>query len=420
MVFLKENLMIGTHLPQLDDMLHPLLVEEGKHQFAGEAHEIQAMRHHLFPITRSSIYFNHASNGPLPLPVADVLHDYIEDTSLYGNLHYQRWTEYGQNARQCLARLINARPDQIAFTANTGDGLTTIAQGLRWQRGDTIVSAAGEFPTNVYPWLNLHEYGVWLHTVVADDHRVLVEDVLGSITERTRLVSLGLVEFSTGFRNDIASIAQYCHEREILCGIDAMQALGALDIDVVKLGVDYMVAASHKWMLGPQICGILYVSDNLLAQLSVPRRGWQSVAEPFDFFNHAQPLKAGAVRFEYNTPNALPIVGLGASLDLFEHVHGGMQAVEARILGLTAHAIAGLERLGYPVVSPQGAGERSGIVCFKPHSERQELTVQHIVDQLAARNIYTAARSSVVRISPHFYNTIEEIDLLLNALEEMR
>jgi cysteine desulfurase/selenocysteine lyase len=199
-----------------------------------------------------------------------------------------------------------------------------------------------------------------------------------------------------------------------------MQALGALDIDVQALGVDYLCAASHKWLLGPQICGILYIVDNLLPQLHTARRGWLSVKSPFDFFKHNQPLRMGAARFEHSSSNRLPIIGMDAALGVFEGLDGGMQAVEARILGLTGYAIAGLEGLGYPVISPQGEGERSGIVCFKPHPDRQDIGVQNIVDELAARSIYVAARSDIVRISPHFYNSIEEIDALLNALEDIK
>ena len=157
----------------------------------------------------------------------------------------------------------------------------------------------------------------------------------------------------------------------------------------------------------------------MLAKLDTPRRGWFSVEQPFDFFNYTQPLKAGAGRFESSKPNSLAIIGVDAALGVFESIDGGMQAVETRILGLTQHAISGLERLGYPVVSPQGQGERSGLVCFHPQPERQEQTVAQIVDTLAARRIYVAARGDVVRISPHFYNTLAEIDVLLETLEEM-
>jgi selenocysteine lyase/cysteine desulfurase len=410
-----------SSLPSLDDMLHSLLIiEEGEHEFSGEEEGAKELRQLFFPVTRHNIYLNHAANGPLPRPVARTLHEYVDDTSVYGNINYARWSEYESGAHRRLANLISARPEQIALTASTGDGFMTVAQGLRWQEGDVIISAEGEFPSNVYPWLNLEEHGVRLHKVAARNARIVVEDILESITERTRLVTLSLVEFSTGFRNDIATIARHCHERGIFCGIDAMQALGSVDVDVQALGVDYLCAASHKWLLGPQICGILYVADDFLPQLHAPRRGWLSVETPFDFFNHNQPLRTGAARFEHSSTNRLPIIGMDAALGVFESLDGGMEAVEARILGLTGYASAGLERLGYPVVSPQGEGERSGIVCFKPHPERQGVSLQDIVDELALRRIYVAARGDVVRVSPHFYNTIEEIDVLLNVLEEMK
>lgn len=408
-------------LPSLDDMLQSLLlIEEGEHEFTGAEGDVQELRHLFFPVTRNCIYLNHAANGPLPRPTARTMHTYIEDTSNFGNVTYDRWTIYEQGAHRRLASMINAPHDQVAMTASTGDGLMHIANGLRWQAGDTILTAEGEFPSNVYPWLNLQEQGVQIHFVKMHENRIRVEDVFEQITDRTRLVSLSLVEFSTGYRNDIAAIAHYCHERDILCGIDAMQALGALAIDLQQLGVDYLAAASHKWLLSPRTTGILYISDSLLAQLQFPRRGWWSMETPFDFFAYDQPLKKGAARLEHSTTNRTPIVGLDASLGVFESIDGGMEAVEARILGLIGYAIAGLERLGYPVVSPQGTGERSGIVCFQPHPAYQDITPQQIVDELATRNISIAARGSVARISPHFYNTLEEIDTLLNALEELK
>ncbi len=410
-------------MPDLDDMLQPLLLlEEGEHEFLGEDQgdrEELELRHLFFPVTRHVVYLNHAANGPLPRPVARTLHEYIEDTSKYGNMVFERWWMYEDGAHRRAAGMINAQPLQVAMTASTGDGLAHIAQGLSWRAGDTILTAECEFPGNVYPWLNLAEQGVEVRFVQMHEHRVRVEDVLAQIDERTKLVSLSLVEFSTGYRNDIAAIARYCHERGILCGIDAMQALGALDIDVQALDVDFLAAAAHKWLLCPQTTGILYVSDALLERMRPARRGWFSVETPFDFFNYEQPVKRGAARFEHSSSNRMPIVALDAALGMFEDLDGGMQAVEARILGLTGYAVAGLERLGYPVVSPQGAGERSGIVCFSPHPAHPDMTPQRIVEELAARKIAVAARGSVARISPHFYNTTQDIDALLNALEDL-
>lgn len=414
-------------MPSLEEMLQSLLlIEEGEHEFVDEVEaggEVQDIRQFFFPVARHCIYLNHASNGPLPRPVARGMHEYIEDRSAYASLHGERWRMYEQGAHRRMANMIGTRPEQIAFTASTGDGMTMIAQGLPWQEGDSMITAEGEFPSNVYPWLNLRERGVQVHLVAQQAGRIPLEAIFERIEQdkgHTRLVSLSLVEFSTGYRNDIATIARYCHERGILCGIDAIQALGALEIDVRALGVDYLAAAAHKWLLAPQTTGILYVSDELLGQLRLPRRSWFSVAEPFDFFNYEQPLKEGAARFEHSSPNSMAIIGLDAALGVFESLDGGMAAVEARILGLTAHASAGLERPGYAVVSPQEPGERSGIVCFTPPPQRPDMTPRWIVDELANRNIAAAARGAVVRISPHFYNTIQEIDTLLNALEDLK
>ncbi len=407
-------------MPDLDEMLQSLLlIEEGEHEFTAEG-DVSELRHLFFPVTRHAIYLNHAATGPLPRPVALTMQEHITDLSEYGAINQARWDMHEQGAYRRLAALLHARPEQFAMTSNTSDGLMHIAHGLTWRAGDEIITAEGEFPSNVYPWLNLQEYGVRVHLVPAREQRIPTEDVLAHINEHTRLVSLSIVEFSTGYRNDIATIARACHERGVLCGVDGMQAVGALDIDVQALDIDFLASKGHKWLLGACTSGFLYVADSLREQLKPRRKGWFSVVEPFDFFNYAQPLKAGVAWLEYSAPNALAVVGLDAALGIFEALDGGMQAVEQRILGLTEYAINGLDRLGYPVISPRGAGERSGIVCFMPHPERPDLNVQQLVEQLAVRNVHIAARGSIARISPHFYNELADIDALLNALEDLR
>jgi cysteine desulfurase/selenocysteine lyase len=407
-------------LPDLDSLLEELLlIEEGEHEFV--PHDGAAdLRQLFFPVTRQGVYLNHASQGPLPRPVVVSMHQYVDDVSNFGSAHFSIWQEYILGARRRVSNLIGAHPSQIAFTASTGDGLMLLASALSWQEGDTILLAEGEFPANVYPWLNLQDQGVKVEFVPALEHRISASEVKARITERTRLVSLSLVEFSTGFRNDIQSIATYCHERGVLCGIDAMQALGAIEVDVKALGVDFLVGSSHKWLLSPQRTGLLYISTSFFSQLKMQRRSWFSVEDPYDFFNYEQPLKRGAWRFEHSSPSAMAVVGLDSSLGMFDTFVGGMQAVEERILGLTDYALDGLERLGYPLLTPRGKGERSGIVSFKLHPARLDLTIPQAVEALAERAITAAGRGEGVRISPHFYNTIEDIDLLLNALEDLK
>ncbi len=197
-----------NRLPSLDDMLSSLLlIEEGEHEFNAEQADVQDIRQHFFPITRTSIYLNHAANGPLPRPVAQMMHEYIDDVSAFGGTHEPKWAQYELGAHRRLARLLNARPEQLAFTASTGDSLMLVSQGLRWREGDVVISAEGEFPSNVYPWLNLQAQGVQVQTVAMRNQRIVPEDVFAYITERTRLVSLSLVQFATGYHNDIARIA---------------------------------------------------------------------------------------------------------------------------------------------------------------------------------------------------------------------
>ncbi len=407
-------------LPDLDDLLQELLlIEEGEHEFMPQD-GIADLRQLFFPITRQGIYLNHASQGPMSRPVVTTMHQYVDDVSSFGSAHFPIWQEYILGARRRLANMIGGHPSQIAFTSSTGDSLMLLAAALPWKAGDVVLLAEGEFPANVYPWLNLREQGVQIEFVPLHENRISASEVKALITERTRLVSLSLVEFSTGFRNDIQSIAAYCHERGVLCGIDAMQALGSIDVNVKTLDVDFLVASSHKWLLAPQRTGLLYISTGLFSQLKVQRRGWYSVEEPYDFFNYEQPLKRGAWRFEHSFPNVMPIVGLDSALGMFDTLDGGMQSVEKRILGLTDYALQGLERLGYPLLTPRGEGERSGIVSFQLHPERPDLTTSQAVEILAERSITVAARGEGLRISPHFYNTFEDLDQLLNALEDLK
>ncbi len=325
-------------LPSLDDMLAPLLLfEEGEHEFSGAEDSVdqQDIRSHFFPVTRNCVYLNHAALGPIPRPVVQAVQAYIEDTSAYGVVPEAKWFEYEKGAHRRLASMISARPDSIAFTANTGDGLMHMALGLPWQQGDTIISAEGEFPSNIYPWLNLREQGVHLHKVPLRDYRIPTEDALVNITERTRLVSLSLVEFSTGYRNDIAAIARYCHERGILCGIDASDA-GAGSARDRRAGAGYRLFGSGLTQMATFAAHNWYTL--CLRQLAATIIGFAAwLAERGDTLRFLQPRTAledrrGPPRVQF-VQSAPLLLGWMPRWACSRGIAGGMQAVEARVLG---------------------------------------------------------------------------------------
>jgi len=190
-------------------------------------------------------------------------------------------------------------------------------------------------------------------------------------------------------------------------------------LDAQACEIDFLGAGSPKWLMGPSHVGLLYVREGLLAELGVARRGWLSVATPFDFFDYEQPLREDAARLEGGSNNITPLVGLEAALTLLETAD--MADIERRVLTLAQLVQAGLEAQGHEVISPNGPGERSGIVCFRPgRASGQALDVDALVVRLTeACGAVVAARNGLLRVSPHFYNTEDDIARFLSGLERV-
>lgn len=378
-----------------------------------------ALRETIFPVTRRYAYLNHAAVSPPPLPVARAMTHFIEELSAHGSVTWDAFEIAQDGVRQRFARLIGAPEGAIALTKNVSDAFMTVAESLRWRPGDNVVVTELEFPSNVYPWLNLREQGVEVRFVPAREGRILAEDVAALVDTRTRLLSLSFVEFGTGFRNDLRAMARLAHDRGALFCVDGIQGLGALQLDVTDCNIDFLGAGSPKWLLGPSHVGLLYVRPELLGELRLARRGWLSVATPFDFFDYAQPLRAGAARLEGGSNSITPLVGLEAALALLEAA--GMADIEQRVLALAQLVRAGLEAQGCVMISPDDPGERSGIVCFLPQSQAgAALDAVMLVERLAsACGAVVAARNGAVRVSPHFYNTEDDIARFLQGVEQV-
>jgi selenocysteine lyase/cysteine desulfurase len=363
-----------------------------------------------FPVTRRWAFLDHAAVAPLSGPAQAALAEWAAAMADDGGVGYHRWARRVEEVRVLVGRLLNADPLDIAFVKNTSEGIGIVAEGFPWQAGDNVVIAEEEYPANVYPWLNLAGRGVEVRRVPSRGSRLLLDDVWAALDGRTRVVSLSFVEFASGFRNDLAAIGGLCRERGILFCVDAIQGLGVFPIDVQQLPIDFLSADGHKWLLGPEGLGVFYARREMVERLHPVGVGWNSVVNRLDFAHIDFRLKPHAGRWESGSLNVGGITALGASLDLL--LGAGIPAVAARVLELTDHLCEQAARAGIDVFSSRLPGEASGIVSLMvPGAEPAEL-VRHC----RREGIVINHRAGRLRVSPHCYNTPEELDRLVELL----
>jgi cysteine desulfurase/selenocysteine lyase len=369
-----------------------------------------------FPILRKLAFFNHAGVAPISARAARAVHAYADQAQTLA--YYEaRWYIRARQVKKLAAQLIGAKgEEEIAFIPNTSAGLSMVARGLDWLEGDNVVITNVEYPANRYPWQDLQRHGVELIEVEQQpDGRIDVEDVLNAITNRTRVVSLSHVQYASGYRIDLKPISEMVHRAGGLLCVDAIQSVGAMPVDVEAMGIDFLSADGHKWLLSPEGCGIFYCREELITQLHPNVVGWMNMVNASDYGNYQFVFQPDARRFEPGSYNIPGVLGLGASLELLLEV--GMENVWSRIDALTSRLCDGLTKKGYRVFSPRDEGERSGIVVFDPPQEVLESTpLQKIVADLENKGIIIVVREGRLRASPHFYNTAEQMEALVEAL----
>ncbi|HYF49886.1 MAG TPA: aminotransferase class V-fold PLP-dependent enzyme [Planctomycetota bacterium] len=366
-------------------------------------------REREFPILNSWDFFNHAGVSPISQRVADALqkytHEALHDAYLTGN-----WYDQAHDVRKLAARLINAEASEIAFIKNTSEGLAFVANGLDWHAGDEIVSAQGEFPSNVYPWMDLAQRCGVRHIMVPEKNgRVEQDDLFNACSPKTRMIALSHVEFGSGFCNDLAAIGKFCRERRILLCVDAIQSCGVLPVDVRAMEIDFLSTSGHKWLMSPEGFGFFFCRKSLITSLR-PEVGGNNVVNPLEYGRYEFILRSDARRFECGGPNNAGTLALGAALKLALEV--GVETIRARVIELTDHLCARLEEKGYQVYSSRLPGEKSGIVAFTSPKEEPKAIVNRLMD----KKIVTVPRLGRVRVAPHYYNSIEQIERLIAAL----
>ncbi|GBD39385.1 Cysteine desulfurase SufS [bacterium HR37] len=365
-----------------------------------------------FPITKRFVYLDHAGVAPISRRVESVLMRFIGEALEEAMFKYGVWMSRVDEIRKKCAMLIASEPEEIAFVKNTSHGLSIVAEGIEWRRGDNLILYEKEFPSNIYPWINLRRKGVELRFVPSRNGRIHIADIKRLMDSRTRLVTISSVQFSNGFRINLGELGELCKRRNVLFCVDAIQSLGVIPMNVKEFQIDFLSADGHKWLLAPEGTGIFYCRKGLEEKLNPPLIGWKSVRREFDYDRIDFDLKTDALRFEEGSLNLLGIFALGAAVDLLLEV--GIDAVEKKVLELGDLIIEEAERRGFLVNTPKSRDERAGIVSLSG-----EFDPVWVKDNLREMGIMVNVRGGALRVSPHFYNTCEEIEFFFKSLERL-
>ena len=363
-----------------------------------------------FPVTSEIIFFDHARVAPLPKRVKQVVTAFIDDATRFGTAHYETWVLELERTRKKFAELINANPDEIAFVKNTSEGISIVANGFDWQLGDNVVIPDIEFPANVYPWWNLKQRGVETRMVKSVEGRVLFDELIKQVDNRTRILSISSVECNSGFRSNLNRLGTFCKEKGILFFVDAIQSLGVLPLDVKKDHIDFLSADGHKWMLSVEGLGGFYISKNVVDRIRPTTMGWGNVVNAENFMDYDFTLQKDAKKFEEGTPNTISIHAFGAALGLL--LETGIDNIEKRVITLGDYIIAELNRRNIKIYSSTLLNERSGNISFILDKD-----VSKLYSFMLENKVKLTVRDGLVRFSPHFYNNEDEVLQVFDLLD---
>jgi selenocysteine lyase/cysteine desulfurase len=353
---------------------------------------------------------DHAAVAPLPRRSKEALLAWALDMEQNGAVYWPAWEKKVEAMRGQVARLLHADRDEIALVNSTTQGIGLIAEGFPWRPGDSVVVPAEEYPSNIYPWMNLAGRGVSLRMVPSREGRIWPEDLAAVMDSTTRVLAVSHVEFASGFRNDLAVLCELCHARKVALFVDAIQGLGPFVIDVRSTPIDFLAADGHKWLLGPEGAGMLYVRRDWIDRLRPLGVGWHSVVGSFNAPEIEFKLKPSAQRWEGGSFNMPGFQALSSSLELLLEI--GPDVVSARILDRASGVREAAASAGWRVTGSMRPEDLSGIVAI----EHDHISAHDAAQCLRRQGIAVCARRGRLRISPHIYNDESELNRLRNAL----
>ena len=367
-----------------------------------------------FNLKPGVIHLNHAAVAPWPSCTVEAVKAFADENGSIGSTRYAQWVNTETRLRKQLAQLINAPShEHIGLLKNTSEGLSIIAYGLDWQPGDNVVIADEEFPSNRIVWESLKPLGVEIRRVKLNFENP-EQQLMDRFDQRTRLLSISAVQYASGLRMDLVKLGQACQQKQILFVVDAIQQIGALQLDCQAIQADFVIADGHKWMLGPEGLAVFYCRREWITKLKLNQFGWHMVEDMSDFnkMDHWQPAST-ARRFECGSPNMTAVHALHASIGLLLDI--GMDTIEQCVLENVQYLInifASVEDIS--ILSPEHINRHAGIFTFKKHGIDNEQLYLHLVN----KGVVCAPRGGGIRLSPHFYTQKQQLDRVANWVKE--
>ena len=367
------------------------------------------------PVHKKWAYFDHAAVAPLPAEASKRIKLWCEQALIEGDAVWPEWARTVEGLRTSAAKMINSSTEEIALVQNTTAAINYVADGFHWRPGDNLVIPKKEFPSNVYPWMNIEDRGVEVRQVPLVDGKVCLDAIDKACDEKTRIVSISWVAYNTGYRIDVDRAVEIAHSHGAQLMLDAIQGTGVFPIDVEKTKVDYLAADGHKWMCGPEGAGIFYVRKKNLESLRPMNIGWNSVKQGNDFSRVELNIRDTASRYEGGSQNMVGLIGLSGAIDTLLKFGLGPQTslIAERILYLTDYLCEQLTDIGATLYSFRSPTESSGIVSFEIPDQSAE-AIRH---RLLEKGVVVSCRSGRLRASVHAYNNFEDIDRMINELK---
>lgn len=361
-----------------------------------------------FPIFKKKIYLNSCSQGALSLDVQRAYGAYLRDWEEQGS-PWELWVERNETVREAFAGLVNAYPNEVAVCASVSAAISALASALDFSgERNKVVLTDFEFPTAGQIWHAQQSRGAEVVHVRAAGNAIPLERFAEAIDHRTKIVSITHVCYRNGVRLDVPAIIELAHQKGALVLLDSYQALGTFPIDVKALKVDFLVGGALKYLLASAGLAFMYINRDLISRLDPHVTGWFAQANIFAMDVSAHTPSPTARRFEAGTPNVPNVYAAIAGLKLIQSI--GLPQIEAHLRELTGAIKEGAMRRGFNLVSPVDPARHGALITLRSHQ------VDLLVKRLAAGGIITSSRDDNLRLSPHIYNTLEDVDRLMDCL----